>query len=73
MIPKNPGIAQEGIQKSGSSPEKVPKKMAHPHITTNASLPPGAKIQILTYLNISKYTRKIMEQFFFEKISKLRR
>ena len=37
MIPKNPVIAQKGTQKSGSNPEKVPKTMAHPRITTYAS------------------------------------
>ena len=37
MIPKNPGIAQKGIQKSGSNPEKVPKIMAHPCIMTYTS------------------------------------
>ena len=37
MIPKNPGIAQKGTQKSGINPEKVPKIMAHPRITTYAS------------------------------------
>ena len=34
IIPKNPGIAQKGTQKSGSNPQKVPKIMAHPRITT---------------------------------------
>ena len=40
MIPKNPGIAQKGTQKSGSNPKKVPKIMAHSHIMTYASYPP---------------------------------
>ena len=40
MVPKNPGIAQKGIQKSRSNPQKVPKIMARPHITTYASYPP---------------------------------
>ena len=40
MMPKNPGIAQKGTQKSGSKPKKVPKVMAHPRITTYASYPP---------------------------------
>ena len=51
MILENPGIAQKGTQKSGSTPKriprnpeapkKVPKIMAHPCITTCASyLPP---------------------------------
>ena len=40
MIPKTPGIAQKGTQKSGSNPKKVPKIMAHPRITTYASYPP---------------------------------
>ena len=31
MIPKNPGIADKGTQKSGSTPEKAPKIMAHLH------------------------------------------
>ena len=29
MIPKDPGIAQKGTQKSGSTPEKVLKIIAH--------------------------------------------
>ena len=29
MIHKNSGIAEKGTQKSGSTPEKVPKIMAH--------------------------------------------
>ena len=29
MIPKNPGTAEKGSQKSRSTPEKVPKIMAH--------------------------------------------
>ena len=33
MIPKNPGIAKKGTQKSGSTPEKVPKIM--PHLRTS--------------------------------------
>ena len=37
MTPKNPGIAPKGTQKSGINTEKVPKIMAHPHITTYAS------------------------------------
>ena len=37
MKPKNPGIAQKSTPKSGSNPEKVPKIMAHPRITTYAS------------------------------------
>ena len=36
MIPKNPGIAQKGTQKSESNPKKVPKIMAHPRIATYA-------------------------------------
>ena len=40
MIPKNPGIAQKGTQKSGSNPKKVLKIMAHPCIATYASYPP---------------------------------
>ena len=31
MIHKNPGITQNGTQKSGSTPEMVPKIMAHLH------------------------------------------
>ena len=40
MIPKNPGTIQKDIQRSGSTPIKVPKIMAHPRITTYASYPP---------------------------------
>ena len=40
MIPKNPGITQKDTQKSGSTLQKVPKIMAHPHIVTYASYPP---------------------------------
>ena len=46
MIPKNPGIAKNDTQKSGSNPQKVPKIMAHPRITTYASYPPEVE-----YLN----------------------
>ena len=37
MIPKSLRIAQKGTQKSDINPEKVPKIMAHPRITTCAS------------------------------------
>ena len=40
MIPKNPGIAQKGTQKSGSNPQKVPKIMAYPRIMTYEVTPP---------------------------------
>ena len=33
MIPKNPGIAEKGTQKSGSTPEKLPRIMAHLRIS----------------------------------------
>ena len=49
MIPKNPGIAQKGTQKSGSNPQKVPKIMAHPRIMTYASYPPGGQPVICTF------------------------
>ena len=38
MIPKNPGIAQKGTQKSGSTPENVPKIMAH-HLSRHMQVP----------------------------------
>ena len=37
MIPRNPGIAQKDTQKSGINPEKVPKIMTHPRISTYAN------------------------------------
>ena len=40
VIPKNPGIAQKGTQKSGSKPKKVPKIMANPRITAYARYAP---------------------------------
>ena len=54
MIPKNLGIPQKGAQKSGSNPKKVPKIMAHPHITTYASYPPppGFNTLLLLYEDI---------------------
>ena len=38
MMPKNPGTIQKDTQKSANTPEKVPKIMAHPHITTYANI-----------------------------------
>ena len=60
MIPKNPGIAKNDTQKSGSNPQKVPKIMAHPHITTYASPPPPPRSDhLLSWLKsawASRYT-----------------
>ena len=47
MIPKNPEIAQKGTQNPGATPKKVPKIMAHPHITHDICklLPQGLLLQ----------------------------
>ena len=40
IIPKNIKFYQNDTQKSGNTPENVPKIMAHPRIVTYASNPP---------------------------------